>query len=271
VGLSASRHVQAELVSETQSIRPGEPFWLGLRLKMEPGWHTYWKNPGDSGLATRIKWTLPEGFEARPLEWPYPHTFSQGPVTSYGYEGEVLLPVQITAPASLVPGRAVTITARVDWLECKEACLPGRADLALVLPVTAQPPRPASAWAAAFADARRRLPAAPAGWTFAAADTGSGFELRLQAPRAWGSVEKAYFFPEAPALVDHAAPQKLVRAGNGYRLDLAAAPNAPRPPAALKGVLVVHDPGGAGRAVHVDAPVVNKKTGGVTPPAMEEQ
>jgi thiol:disulfide interchange protein DsbD len=268
---SASRHVQAELVPETQSIRPGESFWLGLRLKMEPGWHTYWRNPGDSGLPTRVKWTLPDGFEAQPLEWPYPHTFTQGPVTSYGYENEVLLPVRITAPGSAAPGRAVTIAARVDWLECKEACMPGRADLSLTLPVAADPPRPAPGWAAAFAEARRRLPADAAGWTFEAADTGSGVELRLRTPGTWGSVEKAYLFPEAPALVDHAARQTLSRAGTAYRLELAAAPEAARPLPALKGVLVVHDQAGAARAVRVDAPVVNKRTGGVAPHAKGER
>ena len=267
---SASRHVQAGLVSENESIRAGEPFWLGLRLKMDRGWHTYWKNPGDSGLPTRIKWTLPEGFEARPIEWPYPHTFTQGPVTSYGYEDEVLLPAQVRPPASLVPGRPVTIAARAEWLECAEACVPGRADLSLTLPVTGERPRPAPAWAAAFAEARRRLPAVPAGWTFEAAESGSGIELRLHPPKAWGPVEKAYFFPEAPALVDHAAPQKLARAAGGYHLDLTPAPDAARPPAALQGVLVVQGVGGGARAVRVDAPVAGRTAGGAASPAKED-
>ena len=272
VGLSASRHVQVQLVPETESIRAGEPFWLGLRLEMEPGWHTYWKNPGDSGLPTRIKWTLPDGFLARPIEWPYPHTFSQGPVTSYGYENQVLLPVQITPPASLPDGGPVTITARADWLECKEACLPGRADLTVTLPVSTAAPRPSAAWAAAFAEARGKLPAAPSGWTFEAADTAAGFALRVRPPRTWGPVRDAYFFPEAPAMVDHAAPQKLVGAGGGYRLELAAPADAPsQRPAALRGVLVVHDAGGTARAVSVDAPVTNPRTGGVAPPAKEDR
>jgi thiol:disulfide interchange protein DsbD len=270
VAASASRHVQAELVAENESIRAKESFWLGLRLKMDRGWHTYWKNPGDAGLPTRIKWTLPEGFEARPIEWPYPHTFTQGPVTSYGYEDEVLLPVQVTPPASLAPGRPVTIAARAEWLECEEACVPGRADLTLTLPVTADAPRPAPAWSAAFAETRRRLPAVPAGWTLEAAQTGPGFDLRVTPPSTWGSVAKAYFFPEAPSLVDHAAPQLLARAHEGYRLELAAAPDAAQPPVALKGVLVVHDAGGAARAVRVDAPVTSKRTGGVAPQAKED-
>lgn len=270
VALAASRHVQASLVAEHESIRPGEPFWVGLRLKMEPGWHTYWKNPGDSGLPTRIKWTLPEGFAAGPIDWPYPQPFSQGPVTSYGYEDEVLLPVPITPPASLTPGKPVTLAARVDWLECQEACVPGRADLSLTLPVAPGPPR-AGAEAAGFADARRRLPAAPSGWTIQAAEKTGGIELVIRPPQTTGTLREAYFFPEEPETLDHAAPQTLARTGAAYRLALAPAPNARRSPARLKGVLVVHDPKGTARALRVDAPVANKTAGGVAPPAMEER
>ena len=270
VALAASRHVQASLVAEHESIRAGEPFWVGLRLKMEPGWHTYWKNPGDAGLPTRVKWTLPEGFEAGPIDWPYPRPFSQGPVTSYGYEDEVLLPVPITPPPSLTPGNPVTLAARVDWLECQEACVPGRADLSLTLPVTAGAPR-AAAEAGGFADARRRLPAAPSGWTFQAAEKGGAIELVMRPPRTGGTLREAYFFPEEPAVLDHAAPQTLAGTAAAYRLALTPAPNAGRSPARLKGVLVVHDPEGKARALRVDAPVANKGAGGVAPQAMEER
>jgi len=270
VAMAASRHVQASLVAEHESIRPGEPFWVGLRLKMEPGWHTYWKNPGDSGLPTRIKWTLPEGFEAGPIDWPYPEPFSQGPVTSYGYEHEVLLPVPITAPASLRPGRPVTIAARVDWLECQEACLPGRADLSLTLPVTSGPPAPA-AEAAAFADTRQRLPAATTEWTFEAAEKGGGIELVMRPPKTTGTLREAYFFPEEVEVLDHAAPQTLAGTAAAYRLALKPAPNAGRSPARLKGVLVVHDAKGTARALRVDAAVANKRAGGVAPPGTEER
>jgi len=258
---AASRHVQAELVSEVESIRPGQPFRVGLRLKMAPEWHTYWKNPGDSGLPTRIAWRLPDGFQAGPIEWPYPKPFSQGPVTSYGYEGEVLLPVLLTPPASLAPGRPVTIAARADWLECKEACLPGRAELSVVVPVAAHPPRPAAAWTAAFGEARRGLPVEPAGWTFEARETPAGFQLILRPPKAWGPLRQVYFFPEKPALLDHAAPQKLAPMGAGYQLELTPAANAARPLAALTGVLVVQGVGGEARALRVDTPATRKKEG----------
>ena len=254
-----AHHVRAELVSEMESIRPGQPFWLGLHLAMEPGWHTYWKNPGDSGLPTRIKWTLPIGVEAAPIEWPYPKPFSQGPVFSYGYERDVLLPVRVTPPASLAPGQPVTLAARADWLECREQCLPGRADLSVTLPVSADEPRPAAALAAVFAQTRKRLPMVPAGWTFEAAAGGPGFQLRVRPPKTWGAIEQAYFFPDQAEVVDHAGAQTLAATADGYQLDLVAAPNMPGPPAQLRGVLLAVSAGAGARAVRVEAPVTSLK------------
>jgi thiol:disulfide interchange protein DsbD len=103
---------------------------------MEKGWHTYWRNPGDSGLPTRVRWELPEGFAAAEIRWPYPIRFTTGPLVSYGYEHEVLLPVEIRVPPSLASAE-VRVAGRVDWLECREACVPGRADVSLLLPVRA--------------------------------------------------------------------------------------------------------------------------------------
>ena len=249
-----TRHVRADLVSEVESVRAGTPFAVGLLLRMSPGWHTYWRNPGDSGLATRLVWTLPEGFHAGPIEWPYPRTFSQGPVTSYGYEGEVLLGVAITPPASLPAGAHVSLGARVDWLECREACLPGRAELTLVLPVRSEPSAPAPAWAGAFAEARRRLPGDGRGWTLFARETADRWVLVIRPPRAEGPLRTAYFFPERGQVLEHAAPQKLARGRDSYRLELLPAPNAPRGEL-LTGVLVVETAGGRTAAVRVDATI----------------
>src|SRR5207245_1904014 len=91
-----------------------------------------YRRPRRACRTGRLRWTLPADFQAGPIQWPYPRAFSQGPVTSYGYEDEVLLPVKITPPASLAAGE-VTLAARADWLECQEACIPGRAELSLVL------------------------------------------------------------------------------------------------------------------------------------------
>jgi hypothetical protein len=91
---TAGRHVRASLVAEADAAQPGRSLLVGFRLEMEPGWHTYWRNPGDSGLPTKVRWELPEGFSAGELQWPRPIRFATGPLVSYGYEHEVLHPVR---------------------------------------------------------------------------------------------------------------------------------------------------------------------------------
>src|SRR4029453_9440103 len=93
-------NVEAELVPAATSAAPGAPAVVALRLKMREGWHTYWQNPGDSGLPTTIEWKIPAGVPAGPSQWPAPHALPAGPLINYGYEGEVYLPPTLT----LAPG-----------------------------------------------------------------------------------------------------------------------------------------------------------------------
>src|SRR5262245_9768812 len=109
---AGSKNVKASLVSETASIQPGQPLQLGLRLVMADGWHTYWKNPADSGLPTKLTWKLPDGFTADPILWPRPERISAPPLMSYGYEDEVLLPVTVHPPATLPAGQTLRLAAR---------------------------------------------------------------------------------------------------------------------------------------------------------------
>ena len=120
-------HVKVALIPEVRTIAPGAPFWVAVRLKMDPRWHTYWINPGDSGAPTEIKWNLPPGFEAGPIQWPHPERIEVPPLVSFGYEGEAALLVRITPPGDLKVGERVTLDAHVNWLECEELCLPGEA------------------------------------------------------------------------------------------------------------------------------------------------
>jgi thiol:disulfide interchange protein DsbD len=243
----ASRHVRAELVAETDGVQPGRPLALGIRLQMDPGWHTYWRNPGDSGLPTRVRWTLPEGFAAGELLWPSPERFTTGSLTSYGYEKDVLLPVELSVPATLAGGE-VRLQARVDWLECQEICVPGKAELALTLPVRASvaPGRQA----AFFVAARKRLPTPVAGWRVSASPANDSFALALVPPRGV-AIARANFYVAVPRVLDHAAAQALARTPAGYRLSLPRDPNGLLPER-LVGVLVVEG-GGRERAFEIDA------------------
>ena len=246
----AVRHVKASLVAETDAVRPGQPLTVGIRLEMEKGWHTYWRNPGDSGLSTRAKWDLPEGFAAGEIRWPYPIRFRTGPLVSFGYEHEVLLPVEIRVPPTISSGD-VRIAARVDWLECLEACVPGRAELSLSLPVRAAAPGP---HAALFAEARRRLPTREPDWRFTVSPSPSALRLIARTPRG-AALREAYFYPATPRLLDHAKPQVLTREGATHRLDLPRDPNGTLVER-LAGVLVA-ETGSRTVAVEVDAPVAS--------------
>lgn len=150
-------HTRASLHIETPTVAPGQTVWAAVRLEMDPGWHTYWKDPGDSGMATRIRWQLPPGFTAGEIQWPRPEIIRIPPLTDYGYHGEAVLLVPITAP-DRIKENSVVLSARVDWLECKEICVPGKAELSVTRPVTGSPTPPAPESARFFAAARSKLP-----------------------------------------------------------------------------------------------------------------
>lgn len=129
----------ADLLSEVKQIQPGKSFWVVLRLTMKPGWHTYWLNPGDSGMPTQIDWILPEGFQASPIHWLAPDRIPFGKLVNFGYSNESFHLVEITPPKDL-SDQPQTLTAKANWLVCEETCIPESADLSLTLPVTHQAP-----------------------------------------------------------------------------------------------------------------------------------
>ena len=249
--------VAAELIAETRSFAPGQPFTVAVRLALDAPWHAYWTNPGDSGLAPTIEWKLPDGFTAGELQFPYPRAIATPPFMTYGLEGDVWLLATIAPPAEWNEERA-TLAATVDWLICDEDCVPGSAEVELTLPVGAGPAEPDPAQTAAFAAARTRLPADPGGWTFRARRESDRFVLAAVPPADFaGDVPAAEFFPSAEDLIQHNAPQAWGRDGAGYRIELVPADPAAPLPATLSGVLVGPDSWHAGsphRALRVVAP-----------------
>ncbi len=127
--------VQASLIADTATIVPGQPFTAGLLLKMAPNWHTYWQCPGDAGIPTELKWQLPQGWRAGPIQWPIPQKLDEpGGIEIYGYHDEVLLMVQLTPPAT-IGEKSVQLAGAADWLVCEKVCIPGSAKVQLDLPV----------------------------------------------------------------------------------------------------------------------------------------
>lgn len=135
-GVFDTPHLRPSLVSSTTAVEAGKPFRVGVHLQLDPGWHTYWRFGGDSGMAPRVEWELPEGFTAGPIDWPLPKAhLDDGDLLTYIYEESVLLLVEITPPAQL-SGTPVTLKAKLSWLTCKETCVPGSATVSLSLPTT---------------------------------------------------------------------------------------------------------------------------------------
>lgn len=256
-----SPHSDVRLVSEVKSLQPGTPFTVAVWFQLEPGWHNYWRNPGDSGIPTTVSWQLPEGFQAGPVQWPIPHRIEAVTLTDYGYSGDPALLVEVTPPSHLPSGRSVTLKARVDWLVCADICLPAHEEVSLELPVGPGPPEADPRWESLFARARAQLPRPVEGWKASASVADGGYLLRI-----WSAVpgrrppDSVYFFPFAGEVLDHAKAQVHTRQGDTLVLHLTRSIYASRASATLAGILLDEtggfwDEAGQIRALEVEVPV----------------
>ncbi len=157
---SWAAQTQARLVLAAETARPGETVMAGVQLRMAPRWHTYWRNGGDAGEATKIQWSLPPGVSAGSILWPVPDKLTVAGLTTYVYDKEVVLLVPLTLSSNLPPG-PLPLKANVSWLECEEMCLPGKAPVNATLNVGDQS-KP-SADAALLQSWRNKLPKEGAG------------------------------------------------------------------------------------------------------------
>jgi hypothetical protein len=122
--------VKAELIADVSNIKAEGTFKIGVRFKIEPNWHIYWKNPGDSGLPTSVNFVVPKGFIVRGLRWPIPMIFKRpGDIEDFGYEGSLLLFSEVKAPSDLSNYETIPIKAEVSWTSCSYICIPGKSDL----------------------------------------------------------------------------------------------------------------------------------------------
>jgi thiol:disulfide interchange protein/DsbC/DsbD-like thiol-disulfide interchange protein len=245
--------VKPELVAETASVAPATTLWVDLHLRIKPGWHVYWRNPGDSGLATAIDWHLPPGFSAGDILWPVPEHFVQNDIGNYGYAGTADLLVPISIPKDVAASDTATLAANASWLACAEICIPGGAQLSLNLPVKSGPATPDPAAAKLFAAIRDRLPL-PA--PFETRFTLASEEYRLLVPAsalAGLHDPTAAFFPYDGSLIDHAAEPRLSHRADGLELGLKKAMAAPHgAPAKLAGVLLLRGRDGPEHAYEIE-------------------
>jgi len=235
-------HAEAELVAARDAAEPGQSLLVALRLKSKPGWHTYWRNPGDSGQPTSIEWRLPAGVSAGPIGWPVPQRFPIGPLANYGYQGEVLLATEIRIPSDAKGSMALAATAK--WLSCDpDHCIPESGELALRLPVG----RGAQGkWGSAF-DAIPLPRQPPAEWRLRAVRERDRVWLEL----AGTSAKALFFFPYAEGKVQPAGQQMLQTAADGMRLSIPVVAQAVGEFARLAGVLVID----GGHGYEIDVPI----------------
>jgi len=205
--------VQADALANVSAVVPGEPFLVGVRLKMQPHWHTYWKYPGDAGIPTDIKWELPEGWRAGSIQWPIPLKLQEpGDIQIYGYHDEVLLIQQIT-PTKNFANPTMKLSVKVSWLVCEKICIPGDAVVTLSLPSA---PTNSPANTDLFARFQKQLPGSPAA-NFSASwkSDATGLLLNVTQPELakYPSVE---FFPSPPENVAVGHPRLESHEGGAY-------------------------------------------------------
>src|SRR5271167_3514817 len=247
----ATDNVKARLVSEVKAVGPGQSIWVALELNIRDGWHTYWRNPGDSGQATKLIWTLPAAVTAGDIVWPAPHRFEIPPLVNYGYAKHAMHLVKITAARDLKAGAPLTLAAKASWLVCSDVCIPESAELKLQLPVKDAAAGIATdgvaidaAVAPLFAAARSELPSAQPAPTNARIHDG---QLVLSLGGEWGAtlsqLKSLAFYPYDEGSIEYAAPQILTRSPDALQLAMKIGYQPPQA-GPIRGVLLATEQSG---------------------------
>ncbi len=265
-------HGTVDLISATNSIQPGSSFQVGLLFRLEPGWHIYWKNPGDSGQRPRLKWDLPEGLAAGEIEWPTPKRLPVGPLLDYGYEGEVLLPMTLRSVPEIPTGKSESLKANLRVLVCRETCMPGKANLSLELPVRREGSRAIEANRKLFAEASNSKPnALPPGWKVSASESPSSITLTVAGgPRT----ENISFIPAHPNQIQNSAPQHVTLGPESVDMVLKRPADSPESVSSLDGLLLTEEAGKpvayeiAAQVAAAPSPVTT--AGAASPPAQTQ-
>lgn len=242
---AGTEQVAAQLVASVDAVHLGDEILVGVQQRIIPHWHTYWKNPGDSGLATTIAYELPIGAKAGKIQWPTPNRITLGPVTSYGYENEVTLLTKIKVPQDSGVGTAFPIKAKVKWLVCKESCIPQKVDLALDLPVVA-PGADAGTGSPLIELALTSLPSVSP-WPVSLAYSNDVLTLRMTDAKLQSSgVKKVWFYPDEWGKIVQGAEQSWQLSGDTLELQMKPGEVRLSPGESLSGVLAITQDSGSG-------------------------
>jgi thiol:disulfide interchange protein DsbD len=228
-----AEHLTAELTSLSPQVAVGGSVQAGLVLTIEEHWHVYWVNAGDSGEPPSVKWTLPPGITAGPMQFPPPTRLPLGPLMDFGYEDQVAFPITLTAAPGTKPGK-VHLDAKVDWLVCASQCLPGKAHLGLDLDVV-RGPLAAPPLVGALGEAITNLPKPlPAGMSASAVGDAKQILVTL---KTGSREEDAEFYPFDQDVIQNAADQPVEGMADGIKIRLARATDSTTQPQTLHGLV----------------------------------
>lgn len=233
-----SERVRAELVAQApEGVAPGKPLWVGLQLAHKPGWHTYWKNSGDSGLPTQMQWTLPAGVTAGDIAWPVPQKIPVGSLANYGYEGTVLLPVPLTVGPEFKPSvlaRDLEVKLHANWLVCEKECIPEEGEFTLRIPTSSSTAMNAAAFDAAFKAQPKPLAGASR-----VEIAGDALKVSVDGLPREVQGKTLAFFPETPEVIETAAPFKQSWQGATWTAEVPLSLQRSQSPAVLPIVLAL--------------------------------
>ena len=243
-GPGAHHHVEVDLLADKSAAEPGKTIIVAVRERIEPGWHTYWINPGNSGEPTSIEWNLPQGFSAGSILWPIPHVIPVGPLAEYGYDDEVVLLTEIQVPGK-TEGDSITLSAKVSYLVCREICIPEEKHVELTLPVKSDGTASLSDFAAQIEKARSALPKQlPGTASYSTNRAKESLRLTVSTDEALlKGVKSARFFPSTWGSVSNPAPQPMKISGGQLTLDLKQG-DTKETPEKLEGLIVLTRGGG---------------------------
>ena len=229
-----TEQVRAEMTAEQTAVAPGESLWVALSLTIKPGWHTYWQTPGDAGAPPDIRWHLPEGVTAGPIQWPAPHRIATADLMSFGYSEHMTMLTELKVAPNVAPSD-ITLQADSTWYVCADVCIPEDGSFALPLKITPAGARTSTAAGAAIAAARAELPK-PAPWPISLARSGKTLTLTAGPDVGADKFSEVAFFPVEDGVLANAAPQTAAIENRALRLTMATGATAP---ANVSGLLVL--------------------------------
>jgi len=254
-------HVRADFMARQSAVAPGDTVEIAIRHSLAEGWHTYWKNPGDSGEPPIVEWTLPVGAEAADLDFPVPERIPYPPLMNHGYKGEFTLLTGVTVPADWPAGEPFPVVVRMDWLVCEQICIPEGGETSFTVPTAAETVADSTV-AFAFLEAEWALPERS---DAEAAFSRDGETIYLSVPL--GEPEGVHFFALDRDALDHVAEQTAVEAADGPGMTVRLASGRGRLDGTLEGVLSTAD--GAWQITAVGEPDAVSPLAPAAPPAGE--